>query len=100
MAISCQQCGRKTFQMCSRNPCWATEANLAMETARRAKEVAKVNGSDGKVAVAAFNTNFNKVSEWAEKIGAQHPNDRDAIKRMGRETVRAAEVYAAIARSL
>ena len=50
--------------------------------------------------MAAFESNFIVVSEWAEKIGAQRPNDRDAIKRMGRETVRAAEVYAAIARSL
>lgn len=59
-----------------------------------------INGNVGNAAVAAFNVNFIVVSEWAEKIGAQHPNDRDAIKRMGRETVRAAEVYAAIARSL
>jgi hypothetical protein len=71
-----------------------------METARRAKEVAKANGNEGKAAVMAFEANFKIVSAWAEKIGAQRPNDRDAIKRMGRETVRAAEVYAAIARSL
>jgi hypothetical protein len=50
--------------------------------------------------VVAFEFNFKIVSAWAESIGAQRPNDRDAIKRMGRETVRAAEVYAAIARSL
>ena len=86
--------------MCGRSDCWATEANLDMENKRRAKEVAKANGNEGKAAVAAFNDNFAVVSEWAEKIGAQRPNDRDAIKRMGRETVRAAEVYAAIARSL
>jgi hypothetical protein len=71
-----------------------------VEVTRRAKEVAKAGGNVGKAAVAAFNSNFIVVSEWAEKIGAQHPNDRDAIKRMGRETVRAAEVYAAIARSI
>ena len=100
MAISCKQCGRTAVQMCGRTDCWATEANLDMENKRRAKEVAKVNGNDGKAAVAAFNANFAAVSEWAEKIEAQRPNDRDAIKRMGRETVRAAEVYAAIARSL
>ena len=100
MAISCKQCGRKTFQMCGRSDCWATEANLDLENTRRAKEIVKAGGNVGKAAVAAFNANFIVVSEWAEKIGAQRPNDRDAIKRMGRETVRAAEVYAAIARSL
>jgi hypothetical protein len=86
--------------MCGRTDCWSTEANIAVETARRSKEVAKAGGNVGKAAVAAFESNFIVVSEWAEKIGAQRPNDRDAIKRMGRETVRAAEVYAAIARSL
>jgi len=100
MEPSCRQCGKRTSDVCARNDCWNTEANLAVETARRAKEVAKANGSDGKAAVAAFESNFDKVSAWAEKIGAQRPNDRDAIKRMGRETIRAAEVYAAIARSL
>jgi len=86
--------------MCGRSDCWATEANIDMENTRRAKEVVKANGNEGKLAVIAFEANFNKVSAWAEKIGAQHPNDRDVIKRMNRETVRAAEVYAAIARSL
>ena len=100
MAISCQQCGRQTFQMCGRTDCWATQANLDMENTRRAKEVAKANGSEGKAAVMAFEANFKIVSAWAEKIGAQRPLDRDVIKRMGRETVRAAEVYAAIARSI
>jgi len=71
-----------------------------MENTRRAKEVAKAGGNVGKLAVIAFESNFKLVADWAEKIGAQHPNDRDVIKRMGRETVRAAEVYAAIARSL
>ena len=100
MAISCKQCGRTAIQMCGRSDCWNTEANIAVETARRSKEVAKAVVNEGKLAVMAFDANFAKVSEWAEKIGAQHPNDRDVIKRMGRETVRAAEVYAAIARSL
>ena len=100
MAISCKQCGRTAVQMCGRTDCWATEANIDLENTRRAKEVAKANGSESKAAVAAFNDNFAVVTEWAEKIGAQRPNDRDVIKRMGRETVRAAEVYAAIARSL
>jgi hypothetical protein len=100
MELSCKQCGKRTSDVCARSDCWATETNLAVETARRAKEVAKANGNESKAAVAAFDANFKIVSEWAEKIGAQHPNDRDVIKRMGRETVRAAEVYAAIARSL
>ena len=100
MEPSCKQCGKRTSNVCARSDCWATETNLAVETARRAKEIAKAGGNEGKLAVMAFESNFDKVSAWAEKIGAQRPNDRDAIKRMGRETVRAAEVYAAIARSL
>jgi len=97
---SCKQCGKRTSNVCARSDCWNTEKNIAVETARRSKEVAKANGSEGKAAVTAFDANFAVVTEWAEKIGAQHPNDRDVIRRMGRETVRAAEVYAAIARSL
>lgn len=100
MELSCRQCGKRTGNVCARSDCWNTEKNIAVETARRSKEVAKAGGNEGKAAVMAFNVNFEKVTEWAEQIGAQHPNDRDAIKRMGRETVRAAEVYAAIARSL
>ena len=100
MDLSCKQCGKRTGNVCARSDCWATEANIAVEVTRRAKEVAKAGGNEGKAAVMAFESNFNKVSEWAEKIGAQRPLDRDVIKRMGRETVRAAEVYAAIARSL
>ena len=100
MELSCRQCGKRTSDVCPRNDCWATKENIAVETARRAKEVAKAGVNEGKAAVMAFDANFAKVSEWAEKIGARRPNDRDAIKRMGRETVRAAEVYAAIARSL
>jgi len=86
--------------VCARSDCWATETNFAVEVTRRAKEVAKAHGSDGKAAVMAFNVNFEKVTEWAESIGAQRPLDRDVIKRMGKETVRAAECYAAIARSI
>jgi len=100
VAISCQQCGRQTFQMCGRTDCWGTETNLDMENTRREKEVAKAGGNVGKAAVMAFESNFVKVSAWAEQIGAQRPLDRDVIRRMGRETVHAAEVYAAIARSL
>jgi len=100
MEPSCRQCGKRTSNVCARSDCWNTEKNIAVETARRAKEVAKANGSEGKAAAIAFESNFKIVSAWAESIGAQHPNDRDVIKRMGRETVRAAEVYAAIARSL
>ena len=86
--------------MCARSDCWATKTNIDMENTRRAKEVAKASGNEGKAAVMAFEANFDKVSAWAEKIGAQRPLDRDVIKRMGKETVRAAEYYAAIARSL
>ena len=100
MEPSCRQCGKRTIDVCARSDCWNTQENIAMEASRRAKEVAKAGGNEGKAAVMAFEVNFAKVSAWAEKIGAQRPNDRDAIKRMGRETIRAAEVYAAIARSL
>ena len=100
MELSCRQCGKRTSDVCARSDCWNTQANIAVEVTRRAKEVAKAAGNEGKAAVAAFEANFKIVSAWAEKIGAQRPIDRDAIKRMGRETVRAAEVYAAIARSL
>jgi hypothetical protein len=86
--------------VCARSDCWATKENLAVETARRSKEVAKAGGNEGKAAVMAFDANFKLVSDWAEKIGAQRPNDRDLIKRMGKQLVRTAEVYAAIARSL
>jgi hypothetical protein len=100
MELSCRQCGKRNSNVCARSDCWNTQENLAMETARRAKEVAKAGGNEGKLAVMAFEANFKIVSAWAEKIGAQRPLDRDVIRRMGRETVRAAEVYAAIARSL
>ena len=76
MAISCKQCGRKTFQMCSRNPCWATETNIAMETARRAKEVAMVGVNQGKLAVKAFSVNFEMVADWAEQWRSTNTNNR------------------------
>jgi hypothetical protein len=100
MELSCKQCGKRTDKLCARSDCWATETNIAMETTRRAKEVALANKEPQRIALLQFPQNFDKVSAWAERIGAQRPNDRDAIKRMSRETVRAAEIYAAIARSL
>ena len=100
MELSCKQCGKRTSTMCARSDCWSTEANIAVETARRSKEVAKAGGNEGKAAVAAFEANFAKVSEWAEKIGSQRKTDRDAVRRMAKETVYSAMVYAAIARSL
>ena len=86
--------------MCARSDCWNTEKNTAMETARRAKEVAKANKEPQRIAVLQFPQNFDKVSAWAEKTGAQRPQDRDAIRRMAKETVYSAMTYAAIARSL
>ena len=59
-----------------------------------------MNKHNGKTAVMAFSQNFDKVSEWAEKNGAQRPQDREAIRKMAQETVHAAMTYAAIARSL
>ena len=86
--------------MCARSDCWSTETNLAVETTRRAKEVAAENRDEQKLAVLQFPQNFDKVSAWAEKTGAQRPQDRDAIRRMAKETVYSAMTYAAIARSL
>ena len=86
--------------MCARSDCWSTETNLAVETTRRAKEVAKANKEPQRIAVLQFPQNFDKVSAWAEKTGAQRPQDRDAIRRMAKETVYSAMTYAAIARSL
>lgn len=51
-------------------------------------------------AVKNFGKNFLAVTAWAERTGAQRFQDRDAIHRMAKETVKAAEIYAAIARSL
>jgi hypothetical protein len=86
--------------MCARADCWATEANLAVEVARRAKEVALANKEPQRIALLQFPQNFDKVSAWAESKGAQRPQDRDAIRRMAKETVYSAMTYAAIARSL
>jgi hypothetical protein len=100
MELSCKQCGKRTSTMCARSDCWNTETNLAVETTRRAKEVAAENRDEQKLAVLQFPQNFDKVSAWAEKTGAQRPQDRDAIRRMAKETVYSAMTYAAIARSL
>ena len=100
MELSCKQCGKRTDKLCARSDCWATETNIAVETARRAKEVAKANKEPQRIAVLQFPQNFDKVSAWAEKTGAQRPQDRDAIRRMAKETVYSAMTYAAIARSL
>jgi hypothetical protein len=86
--------------VCARSDCWSTEANIAVEVARRNKEVAAENRDEQKLAVLQFPQNFDKVSAWAESKGAQRPQDRDAIRRMAKETVYSAMTYAAIARSL
>ena len=100
MEFLCRQCGKRASSVCARSDCWATEKNTAMETARRAKEVAKANKEPQRIAVLQFPQNFDKVSAWAEKTGAQRPQDRDAIRRMAKETVYSVMTYAAIARSL
>jgi len=98
--LSCKQCGKRTSTMCARADCWNTEANLAMEIARRDKEIALKNKEPQRLALLQFPQNFDKVSAWAESKGAQRPQDRDAIRRMAKETVYSAMTYAAIARSL
>ena len=100
MELSCKQCGNRTSTMCARSDCWNTEKNTAMETARRAKEVAKANKEPQRIAVLQFPQNFDAVSAWAERTGAQRPQDRDAIRRMAKETVYSVMTYAAIARGL
>ena len=100
MAISCRQCGKLTDKLCARSDCWNTEKNIAMETTRRAKEVALANKEPQRIALLQFPQNFDKVSAWAEKTGAQRPQDRDAIRRMAKETVYSVMTYAAIARGL
>jgi len=100
MELSCKQCGKRTNKLCARSDCWATEANLAMEVARRAKEIALANKGPQRIALLQFPQNFDKVSAWAERTGAQRPQDRDAIRRMAKETVYSVMTYAAIARSL
>ena len=86
--------------MCARSDCWNTEANIAVETTRRAKEVAAETRDEQKLAVLQFPQNFDAVSAWAERTGAQRPQDRDAIRRMAKETVYSVMAYATIARSL
>jgi len=100
MELSCKQCGKRTNKLCARSDCWATEANLAMEVARRAKEVALANKEPQQLAMLQFPQNFDKVSAWAERIGAQRPQDRDAVRKLAKETVYSVMSYAAIARSL
>ena len=100
MELSCKQCGKRTSSVCARSDCWATETNIAVETTRRNKEVATENRDEQKLAVLQFPQNFDAVAAWAESIGAQRKTDRDAVRRMAKETVYSAMVYAAIARSL
>ena len=100
MELSCKQCGKRTSTMCARSDCWSTEANIAMEVARRDKEVALANKEPQRIALLQFTQNFDKVSAWAERTGAQRPQDRDAIRRMAKETVYSVMTYAAIARGL
>ena len=100
MELSCKQCGKRTSTMCARSDCWNTEKNLAMETTRRAKEVAAENRDEQKLAVLQFPQNFDAVAAWAERIGAQRKTDRDAVRKMAKETVYSAMTYAAISRSL
>ena len=84
--------------LCGRADCWNTEKNLAMEASRREKH--KMIEQQKRDAVKNFQRNFVAVTAWAERTGAQRFQDRDAIHRMAKKTVKAAEVYAAIARSL
>ena len=100
MELSCRQCGKRTSTMCARSDCWNTEKNLAVEVARRAKEVALANKEPQRLALLQFPQNFDKVSEWAERTGAQRPQDRDAIRKMAKETIYSVMTYATIARSL
>ena len=100
MELSCRQCGKRTDKLCARSDCWNTEKNLAVEVARRTKEVALANKEPQRIALLQFPKNFDKVSAWAERTGAQRPQDRDAIRRMAKETVYSVMTYSAIARSL
>ena len=61
MELSCKQCGKRTSTMCARSDCWATAANLAMETARRSKEIALANKEPQRIALLQFPQNFDKV---------------------------------------
>lgn len=100
MELSCKQCGKRTSAMCARSDCWATEANIAVEITRRSKEVALANKEPQRIALLQFPQNFDKVSAWAESKGAQRTQDRDAVRKMAKETVYSVMTYAAIARSL
>ena len=100
MELSCKQCGKRTSAMCARSDCWNTEKNHAVETARRSKEVALKNKEPQRIALLQFPQNFDAVSAWAENKGAQRPQDRDAVRKMAKETVYSVMTYAAIARSL
>ena len=86
--------------MCARSDCWSTEANIAMEIARREKVIAVADKEPQRIALLQFPQNFDKVSAWAENKGAQRPQDWNAIRRMAKETVYSVMTYAAIARSL
>ena len=100
MELSCRQCGKRASSVCARSDCWSTETNLAVETTRRAKEVAAENRDEQKLAVLQFPQNFDAVAAWAERIGSQRKTDRDAVRKMAKETVYSAMTYAAISRSL
>ena len=100
MELSCRQCGKRAVSVCARSDCWSTKANIAVEVARRNKEVALESKDEQKLAVLQFPQNFDAVAAWAEKLGAQRKTDRDAVRRMAKETVYSAMTYAAIARSL
>jgi len=71
-----------------------------METTRRNKELAAESKDEQKLAVLQFPKNFDAVAAWAEKLGAQRKTDRDAVRKMAKETVYSAMTYASIARSL
>ena len=93
--MSCRQCGKKTELLCARSDCWNTPANLKIVI--KAEVDPKIEQQQ---AVRAFQDNFEKVSSWAQALGALRPSDKDAVRKMASETVYAAMTYAAIARSL
>lgn len=95
--MSCRQCGKKTELLCARSDCWNTEINLKAARKLKAEVDPKVEQQQ---AVRAFPDNFHKVASWAQANGSMRPQDKDAIRRMASETVYAAMIYAAIARSL
>ena len=93
--MSCRQCGKKTELLCARSDCWNTPINLKLVI--KAEVDPKIAQQH---AVRAFQDNFEKVSSWAQALGALRPSDKDAVRKMASETVYAAMTYAAIARSL